>query len=36
MSDKNVSSEVQVAGTRRAGEKFPDLHPVAQSVYRIQ
>jgi hypothetical protein len=25
MSDKNVSPEVQVTGTRRAGEKFPEF-----------
>jgi hypothetical protein len=35
MSDKSVSSEVQVAGTRRAGEKFPDLHPVVPFVENV-
>jgi hypothetical protein len=32
MSDKNVSSGVQVTGICHAGEKFPDLHPVVPFI----
>jgi hypothetical protein len=32
MSDNKNVSEVQVTGTHRAGEKFPDLHPVVPFV----